>query len=120
MPDQKQITLEEALKLVKFQKNYGSHPTYNRELGEWYVDTVKGYCRVVEGNCDTVEGNCHHVVGDCDTVEGMVITVEGGVFGRINGRKWRYVETPKEKFERLLGETGNEELIEAFNQLEDN
>ena len=29
-------------------------------------------------------------------------------------------ETPKERLGRLIKETGNEDLLEAFNQLEDN
>ena len=127
-----QITLEEALKLVEFRKD--CH-------GKWYVGVVRGNCNVIEGNCDivkgncdTIEGNCHSVKGDCnivrgncdviegdcDFVEGRVITVKGDVFGTINGRRWQYVETPKERFERLLEKTENKELIEAFKQLEDN
>ena len=107
-----QITLEEALELVEFRKDYHR---------KWYVGVVKGNCNlVVKGNCDIIEGNCHSVKGDCDIVEGLVITVEGNVWGRINGRKWQYVETPKERFERLLGETENKKLIEAFKQLKDN
>ena len=85
-----QITLEEALKLVEFQKN--CH-------GKWCVVVVRGNCHIVEGNCDIVEGT---------------------VYQTISNRKWQYVETPKERFERLLGETENKELIKAFNQLEDN
>lgn len=127
-----QITLEEALELVEFRKGY---------YGKWYAGVVKGNCNLVKGNCDVIEGNCdivkgncdivegdcgtvvgncHSVKGDCDIVEGLVITVEGDVFGRINGRRWQYVETPKERFERLLEKTENKELIEAFKQLEDN
>jgi hypothetical protein len=120
-----QITLEEALELVEFRKD---------RHGKWYAAVVKGNCNLVKGNCDIVEGDCgtvvgnchsvkgdcHSVKGDCDIVEGLVITVEGNVWGKINGRKWQYVETPKERFERLLGETENKKLIEAFKQLEDN
>ena len=83
------ITLEEALKLVEFRKD--CH-------GKWYVGVVKG---------------------NCNLVKGRVITVKGDVVGTINGRRWQYVETPKERFERLIGETKNKELIEAFKQLED-
>ena len=89
-PMAEQITLEEALELVEFQKDC---------LGKWYVRAVKGNCDIVEGNCDMVEGT---------------------VYQTISNRKWQYVETPKERFERLLGETENKELIKAFNQLEDN
>ena len=99
-----QITLEEALKLVKFQKDC---------LGEWYVHTVRGDCDLVKGDCVIVEGNCHIVEGNCHIVEGTV-------YQTINNRKWQYVETSKERFKRLLGETENKELIEAFKQLENN
>ena len=58
-------------------------------------------------------GNCHMVKGNCTSVLGTV-------YETINNRNWQYVETPRERFERLLGETENEELIEAFKQLEDN
>ena len=134
-----QITLQECLDLVEFRK-YSD--------GEWYVDIVKGNCNAVhgdvdyvggdcgavegncgtvggncetvEGNCGTLEGSCLVVKGSCDMIEGSCIFVEGHVHGTINGRKWQYVETPKERFERLLEETEDEELIEAFKQLEDN
>ena len=98
-----QITLEEALKLVEFRKDC---------LGKWYVRAVRGDCELVEGDCGIVAGNCDIVAGNCDIVNGTV-------YQTISSRKWQYVETPKERFERLLGETKNEELIKAFNQLED-
>lgn len=99
-----QITLEEALKLVEFQKN--CH-------GKWCVVVVRGNCHIVEGSCHIVKGNCGFVKGNCGFVEGTV-------YQTISNRKWQYVETPKERFERLLGETENKKLIEAFKQLEDN
>jgi hypothetical protein len=46
--------------------------------------------------------------------------VEGFVYGSINSRPWKYIETPMQKLERLIEETGDEKLIECFNQLEDN
>ena len=59
-----------------------------------------------------------HVHG---TVHGSVNgDVKKSVRGTINGRKWQFIETPREKLQRLIKETGNQELIEAFNQLEDN
>ena len=121
-----QITLKKALELVDFRQD---------SKGEWYVgvvrgdcdvvagncDTVKGYCRIVEGYCATVEGNCGSVEGDCYLVKGNCNFVDGEVFGAINGREWQYVETPREKLQRLIEKgAGKEQLIEAFNQLEDN
>jgi len=84
----KQITLEEALKLVTF---------YQGIDGTWRIKDVGG----------TVHGS---VWGG----------VKRNVWGRINDRKWQFVETPKEKFQRLLEEKGDQKLIDAFNQLEDN
>ena len=46
--------------------------------------------------------------------------VEGFVYGSINSRPWKYIETPMQKLERLIEETGDEKLIECFNQQEDN
>jgi len=47
-------------------------------------------------------------------------TVGGTVHGTINGRGWEFIETPKEKLQRLITESGNQELMKAFNQLENN
>ena len=114
-----QFTLEQAAELVKFRKYID---------GEWHVDTVKGNCHIVEGNChivegncDIIEGNCNIIEGNCDIIEGDCRIVEGHVYGTINGRQWQYVETPKEKLQRLIEEGANkEQLLEAINQLEDN
>ncbi len=46
--------------------------------------------------------------------------IKGAVFGTINGRVWDFVETPKEKLQRLIEESGNQELIDTFNQIENN
>ena len=105
-----QITLEKALELVEFQKDC---------LGKWYVRAVRGDCDLVIGDCGIVVGNCDIVEGNCRIVQGDCHIVEGTVCKTINGRKWQYVETPKERFERLLEKTENKELIEAFKQLEE-
>jgi len=96
----KQITLEEALELVTFHQNFD---------GDWLVNHVKS---AVHGN---VEGS---VFGDIK--KNVCGNICGNLYGTINGRKWQFVETPKEKLQRLIEETGNQELIDAFNQLEDN
>lgn len=177
----KQITLEEALKLVEFKAGpdgnwqvstvKGNCDTVEGECGivktycgivegdcgtvKGYCDTVrgncytvkgdcsivegncftvKGYCSTVKGNCGTVQGDCgtvvgncrmvkgycHTVGGNCVTVKGNCLRVEGEVQGTINGREWQYVKTPREKLQRLIEGTGNRELIDAFNELEDN
>jgi len=93
----KQITLEEALELVTFHRDAD---------GIWWVEHVYSS---VKGN---VVGNVHgNVVG---YVHGNVV---GNVVGTIAGLKWEFVETPEEKLWRLISETGNQELIDAFNQL---
>ncbi len=100
----KQITLEQALKLVSF---------YHGDAKEWVVLSVHGN---VGGN---VYGN---VGGDVDGgIGGNVYgNVGGNVRGTIDGRKWKFVETPKDKLQRLITESGNQELIDTFNQLENN
>jgi len=47
--------------------------------------------------------------------------VWGSVVGTIRGRHWKFIETPKEKLKRLIEEGADKaQLLEAFNQLEDN
>ena len=124
----KQITLEEALELVSF---YHSDDCGWRIRAVWgnvygFVDgDVKGYVKGdvignVEGN---VTGNVRGAV--CGNVEGDVWgtvfgNVDGYVYGKINGREWESVETPKDKIQQFIEESGNQELIDAFNQMEDN
>ena len=108
----KEITLKELLELVTVKQN---------AIGRWCIinvhDDVLGN---VEGN---VWGNVHDdVLGD---VNGNVLgdvegNVEGNVNGTINGREWQFIETPKDKLKRLIEEKGDEELLKAFNQLENN
>jgi len=100
-----QITLEEALKLVEFEF----------VAGAWRVMHVK---TSVYGSvwCD--------VIGDVDGSVGSVIgsvgSVYGNVGGTINGREWQFVETPKDKLKRLIDEGADkDQLLKAFNQLED-
>lgn len=99
-----QITLEEALRLVYFEK-------YN---GEWYVNTVRGDCRFVEGDCYIVKGDCTHVIGDCNNVGGNCGFVQGdctAIYGTvkttINSREWQFIETPAEKLKRLIVSNSN-------------
>ena len=101
-----QITLEEALRLVYFEKY----------KGEWHVDTVRGDCRFVEGDCNAVMGNCGAVEGDCNEIYGTVKTT-------IKGRKWQFIETPAEKLERLIVSNSNlqsemkDEMIKTLNEI---
>lgn len=95
-----QITLEEALRLVRFQKD---------DYGKWHVHTVFGDCSTVKGNCGIVEGNC-------GIVYGTVLTT-------IRGRKWQFIETPAEKLERLIVSNSNlhsemkDEMIKTLNEI---
>ena len=88
---EKQIPIEEALKLVEFKLIEGI----------WLVKHVHG-----------------NVWGD---VKGRVYgDVQINVHGTINGREWQHVD-PKERLKRLIGEgAGKAQLLEAVNQLEDN
>jgi starvation-inducible outer membrane lipoprotein len=104
----KQITLEEALKLVSF---------YQLSGGSWHVLEVYGN---VKGN---VNGNVNgyvdgEIYGD---VNGEIYgNVNGNVYGTINGREWKFIETPKNKLQRLIEDSGNQELIDTFNQMKNN
>jgi len=103
-----QITLEEALELVVFHRN---------DEGTWCVDQVRGTVwGTVWGN---VKGSVEGYVG-CYVGGSVGGSVKGIVGGTIGGREWNFVETPKEKLGRLIKETGDVDLIEAFNQLENN
>ena len=80
----KQITLEEALKLVTF-KHAGAWG--------WQVSDVHG----------DVTGDIHGTVGRniFGTVGGNIYGgVNDHVWGKINGRHWESVETPKENCRR--------------------
>ena len=101
----KQITLEQALELVSFEHPL---PGWGWRIRDVYGD-VNGH---ING---FVNGRINGFVnGDING------SVHGNVFGTINGRKWESVETPKEKLHRLIAESGNQELIDTFNQMEDN
>ena len=115
-----QITLDEALKLVLFIRN---------DRGDWGVGAVNGDVRYsVRGNVyGSIVGS---VLGDVEgRVGGDVQGRVGGcvcgpvgdsVCGTIGGREWEFIETPKEKLQRLIDEGADKkELIEAVNQLED-
>ena len=112
----KQITLEEALKLVSFYQVAG---------GDWQVLEVNGN---VNGDVDgNVDGDVNgYVDGDVNGyvngyVDGNVYgNVNGNVYGTINGREWKFVETPKDKLQRLIEDSGNQELIDTFNQMKNN
>ncbi len=122
----KQITIEEVFELVAF--------TYDHAHGGgWVVSSVKGDVRgdvygnvggdVGGGRGVGVGGNVYGSV--YGNVHGNIYaavsgSISGDVRGTINGKQWQYVETPRQKVERLIKETGSTELIEAFNQLEDN
>ena len=94
------ITLKELLNLVSVEQN---------SYGDWRILDVHG---TVYGN---VDGNVNGIVGG-DVLD----NIDGKVYGRINGKEWQFIETPKDKLKRLIEEKGDEELIEAFNQLENN
>jgi hypothetical protein len=103
----KQITLEEALKLVEFEF----------VAGAWRVRHVKTsvygsvWCNVI----GDIDGSVGSVIGD------VMSSVYGNVGGTINGREWQFVENPKDKLKRLIDEGADkDQLLKAFNQLEEN
>ena len=95
-----QITAKEALKLVSF---------YHTDDCGWQILNVRS----------NVNG---YVAGDITGNVGGDITgdVFGDVSGKINGRQWEFIETPKDKLQRLIAKSGNQELIDTFNQMENN
>ncbi len=134
----RQITLKELLKLVTVGQAFN---------GDWYIVDVKGNVSGdvkgfvlgdVEGDIEGdvkghVDGNVKGNVGGnvkgnvggnvegevCGDVGGNVCgKVYGNVGGTINGKEWQSIETPKDKLQRLIEESGDKELLEAFNQLE--
>ena len=128
------ITLEQVLKLVSFMKNLNGDwkvlSVYHCVHGDVYGDVrgnVYGSVGDVVGN---VRGNVFGIVSAdvCGDVHGSVGTVHGDVCGHvhgtvngtINGHRWESVETPQERLERLIQESGDQELIKAFKQLQEN
>ena len=127
----RQITLEKALELVKFESTSEG----------WQVEHIKGnVCGDVWGSvkgrvrgdvggavcgsvlCDvwgSVKGDVYGDVGG--TVCGDVgRDVRGDVGGTINGRLWKFIETPKERLRRLIEEDADKDkILEALDRLED-
>jgi len=96
-----QITLEEALRLVEFERCFE----------RWTVKNVRGDVR------GDVEG---YVLGDVEgSVGGNVLgDVLGDVGGTIGRRKWQFVETPSKKLKRLIEEEASkDELLAVVDQL---
>ncbi len=122
-----QITRDELLDLIFVEKGPDGNwcisgvltDVYGDVRGNIYGDvrgpvngSVRGYGGV------RVHGDVYGTVGG--NVRGNVYGIVGGtVGGTINGKHWQHVETPRQKVERLIKETGHTELLEAFNQLED-
>jgi len=116
-----QITRDELLDLIFVEKGID---------GGWYISGVKTdvYGKVqgdVYGDIGGgVFGNIEYsVIGDVGgNVTGDVRgNVFGDVDGTINGREWNFVETPKEKLQRLVKEGATKEaLLAAIDQLEGN
>ena len=93
-------TIEQVLKLVAFSKNID---------GEWRIHSV--LADVAFDILGDIRGS---VYGDIHQ------DVTGEVLGKINGRNWQSIESPMEKLGRLIKESGDAEMLETFNQLEDN
>ena len=98
----KEPTMEEVLERVTF-KRYTN--------GTLYVISVRGNVRgnVLGYVSGSVEGSVGGSVGG---------NVCGGVEGTINGRKWQFAETPKEKAIRLIREGRGDEAIQVLQEVE--
>lgn len=73
--------------------------------------TLKEALELVSFTFDEEEGwQVEEVLGD----------VGQNVWGTINGRKWKFAEKPNASLKRLLEASTDEELIDAFMQLENN
>jgi len=141
-PMTNQITLEEALKLVQFKQVPNGSWCVENVKGDVKGDVEGNVYGNVEGNVKgnlegnlegdvfgNVEGNLEgnlegDVYGNVGDVYGNVGDVWGNVLGSvegtINGRKWQFIETPKEKLKRLIYEGADkDQLLEAINQLEE-
>ena len=107
-----QITLKEALKLVSFRQVSPQG---------WRVGDVNGN---VDGHINGyVRGSVKGCVGG--NVDGSILghvdgDVDGIVKGKISGSEWEFIETPEDKLRRLITKSGNQELIDTFNQMENN
>jgi len=124
-PMANQIPIEEALKLVQFKQVNGSWCVENVECdvkgdvdGHVYGNVEGNVKGNLEGNLEgDVYGNVGDVYGNVGDVWGNVL---GSVEGTINGRKWQFIETPKEKLKRLIYEGADkDQQLEANNQLEE-
>ena len=120
-----QITLKEALKLVSFQLIDGEwhvkdvkYNVYGNVRGNVWGNVGGNVGGNVFGNVDVVKGNVGTVCGDVKcNVRG---DVGGDVKGTIDGKKWQFVETPREKLTRLIEESDESELLKILDKLENN
>jgi len=62
--------------------------------------------------------NVHGKLFVCDVYCTVWGDVHGTVKGTIEGRKWEFVETPKEKIIRLIREGRSEEAIDVLEEIE--
>ncbi len=140
-----QITRDELLDLIFVEKGIDGGwyisgvktDVYGKVQGDVYGDIGGGVFGNIEysvigdvgGNVTgDVRGNVFgdvrgNVFGDVGgNVTGDVRgNVFGDVDGTINGREWNFVETPKEKLQRLVKEGATKEaLLAAIDQLEGN
>ena len=93
-------TIEEVLNLVEFDRRHDGSLRVKKVCDNVWGDVQGAVWGSVWGN---VYGN---IWGD----------VNGTVNGKICGRKWQYVETPKERAIRLIREGEIEEAIKVLEE----
>ena len=114
----KEPTIQEVLELVSFKRDANGSLVINDVFGYVAGSVLGNVYGGVEGN---VGGNVFgNVSGDVEgNVWGNVRGVVGGsVEGTINGRKWKFVVTPKEKAIRLIREGRGDEAIQVLQECE--
>lgn len=133
------ITLEEVLKMVTFERTHSSGKFVVQDVNCSIWGNVSGsiggnVSSYIKGNVSSIFGNVRgnvggNVGGDVEgnvernvrgnvggSVFGNVEGDVGNVKGTINGRDWQYIETPREKAIRLIREGKGEEAIQVLQE----
>ena len=104
--------IQEILALVTFNRDANGNLVINDVFGHVSGSVMGNVRGNVKGNiCGfvgcSVKGNIGGSVGG---------DVKGEVKGEISGRKWKFIETPKEKVIRLIREGKGDEAIQVLQE----